>query len=97
MRVWWLIVWRSMVAGVVLGAIVGAVLGIIIALFQIDPAPLILHRFAPTPSPDQVEAVPAAYGAASISGSSGNYAPRSSIQYQWLRTDLRPNPQLNPQ
>ena len=71
MRVWWLIVWRSMVAGVVLGAIVGAVLGIIIALFQIDPAPLILHRFAPTPSPDQVEAVPAAYGAASISGSSG--------------------------
>ena len=76
MRVWWLIVWRTMVGCVVLGAIVGAVLGIIIALFQIDPAPLILHRFAPTPSPDQVEAVPAAYGAASISGSSAEQPRR---------------------
>ena len=38
MRVWWLIVWRTMVGCVVLGAIVGAVLGIIIALFQIPAA-----------------------------------------------------------
>jgi uncharacterized membrane protein len=45
LRVWWLIVWRSMLGAIVFGAIVGGIFGFVVGILQL-PAQIIT-TFAP--------------------------------------------------